>query len=468
MDKRGVGEDLNACLDVLGQQPLLKIYTQICFCFPVADASSHSTIINTLTNGLKRLSENFPWLAGKVVNEGSGEGNSGIFKIQPLEKLPRLVVKDLRHDPSVPTIETLRRANFPFSMLDENALAPRKTLPSSAEESSSDSTPVFLLQANFITGGLLLTFVGQHNTMDMTGQGHVIHLLSKACRDEQFTSEELLAGNIDRRNLIPLLDEAYKEGTELSDQILEAASSHLDTNDTKSNQTPPLSQKCIWAYFIFNPASLAALKSRATDTITTSSGYVSTDDALSAFVWKSVTRARLPRLSPAAKPTFARAVDVRRYLDISPMYPGLVQNMTYHKYTLHKLIEEPMGAVASQLRWALDPKTSNLRYHTRALATFLDRVPDKSIVSFTATLDLSKDIMLSSWAKLDSYELDFGLGLGKPEAVRRPQFEPVESLIYLMPKRLDGEIAVGICLRDEDMRRLRADEEFAEYGRYVG
>ena len=56
------------------------------------------------------------------------------------------------------------------------------------------------------------------------------------------------------------------------------------------------------------------------------------------------------------------------------------------------------------------------------------------------------DIMLSSWAKLDCYELDFNLGLGKPDSVRRPQFAPVESLIYLMPKTLDGEIVVGICL----------------------
>ena len=142
--------------------------------------------------------------------------------------------------------------------------------------------------------------------------------------------------------------------------------------------------------------------------------------------------------------------------------------MTYNTYTIQQLIEAPLGDVASRLRAALDPQTSKLGYNTRALATFLDRTPDKNIVSFTATLDLSADIMLSSWAKLDCHELDFNLGLGKPEAVRRPQFEPVESLIYLMPRTLDGEITVGICLRDEDMERLKADEEFAKYGRYIG
>jgi hypothetical protein len=37
-----------------------------------------------------------------------------------------------------------------------------------------------------------------------------------------------------------------------------------------------------------------------------------------------------------------------------------------------------------------------------------------------------------------------------------------------MPRALDGEITIAICLRDEDMERLRADEEFAKYGRYTG
>ena len=304
--------------------------------------------------------------------------------------------------------------------------------------------------------------------MDMTGQGQLIHLLSKACRNEQFTSEELSSGNLARRNLIPLLDDSYKQGSELARQIVKPTPSHPISNGTNGHPTPPPLPKCTWSYITFHPTSLSALKSLATKTITIPSGYISTDDALSAFIWQSIIRARLPRLNPTAESTFARAVNVRHYLDISQTYPGLVQNMTYHTYTLQKLVEEPLGSVASQLRSALDPKTSNLGYNTRALATFLDRTPDKTIVSFTATLDLSTDVMFSSWAKLNCYDLDFNLGLGKPEAVRRPQFTPVESLIYLMPRALDGEIAVAICLRDEDLERLKADEEFAKYGRYIG
>lgn len=52
--------------------------------------------------------------------------------------------------------------------------------------------------------------------------------------------------------------------------------------------------------------------------------------------------------------------------------------------------------------------------------------------------------------------------------MRRPKLVDFESLVYLMPKRPDGEVAVAISLRDEDMNRLKADEEFVKYGKYIG
>ncbi|KAL8696054.1 MAG: hypothetical protein Q9201_007847 [Fulgogasparrea decipioides] len=461
MQDSAIAEGPKDDLGILGQQPSLQLYTQLCFCFTTTDTSSRSVIIDTLKVGLERLSASFPWVAGQVVNEGLGEGNSGYFRLKAFENLPRLVVKELQNDISM---DELRNANFPAILLDEVAIAPCKTIPRSSDDLVSSSALVFLLQASFISGGLLLTFNGQHQVLDMIGQAQIIQLFSKACRGEPFTGTELSSGNLDRRSLIPLLDASYKPGAELDRQIVKPISTGLKSDVIHDHRAP----ECSWAYFAFPPASLTALKSVANKNIASSPGYISTDDALSAFIWQSVTRARLHRLDATAESTFARAVDVRRYFDIPRTYPGLVLNMRYHTYTLRQLAEKPLGSIASKLRLAVDPTTSTLEYDTRALATFLDRTSDKSIVNFVATIDPSTDIMLSSWANLDSYELDFGLGLGKPEAVRRPRFNPVESLIYLMPKTLNGEIAVAICLRDEDMERLITNEEFAKYGEYIG
>nr|A0A4V1DXC4.1 RecName: Full=O-acetyltransferase dmxR13; AltName: Full=Dimeric xanthone biosynthesis cluster protein R13 [Cryptosporiopsis sp. 8999]QCL09104.1 DmxR13 [Cryptosporiopsis sp. 8999] len=451
--------DLDGHLDILGQQPLLQMYTQICFAFPVADSSSYSAITKTLADGLERLSASFPWVAGHIVNEDSGEGNTGVFKIKPLDKSPSLIVKDFRNDPSFPTMEAIKKAGFPFSMLNEDIIAPRKTLP--VRSDTPEISPVLVVQADLITGGLLLVFAGQHNAMDMTGQGQVIHLFSKACRNEPFTSDELVSGNLDRRTLVPLLDDSYKQGHELARQISQP-------RPPPSSDGPP-PPKLDWTYILFSPTSLAELKSLAQKTITFPSSFISTDDTLSAFVWQAVARSRLPRFDASAKTTCARAVDVRSYLGVPSTYTGLLQNVTYDTFTLQKLVNEPLGSVASALRSGLDPKRPNdLGFSTRALVTVLSRTLDKNTFSFGGTVNPSLDFMVSSWAKLDSYELDFGLGLGKPEGVRRPQFQPLESLGFLMPKTQDGEIAFALCLMEEDMKRLRADEEFTKYGVFVG
>ncbi|ERF75265.1 hypothetical protein EPUS_00057 [Endocarpon pusillum Z07020] len=123
-------------------------------------------------------------------------------------------------------------------MLDESIIAPRNTLPGSSDDSAPDSAPVSRL-ANFITAALLLTIVGQHNTMDMTGQGHIIHLFSKACRNEQFTSEQLSCVNLGRRSLIHLLDNSHKPGSELAHQIVKPTPSHPITNSMNVHPAPP-------------------------------------------------------------------------------------------------------------------------------------------------------------------------------------------------------------------------------------
>ena len=448
-------------LDIFGQQPLLNIYTQICLCYPVSEATLQDHIVNTLSRGLERLSASFPWTAGQIINEGAGRGSSGVFKIIPFERSPQLVTKDLKDDSSVPSLEAMRKASFPFSMLDEGIICPRNTFQDSSDESKP--VPVFLVQATFIEGGLILSFTASHRAMDMTGQAQVIDLISKACGNKAFTDEEIRSGNLSRRHLIPLLDN-YVPSDELAKQMIksDADNSALENTDEAAPQSP----KNLWAYFSFNSSSLEMLKSSATDSIL--SGYVSTDDALTAFVWQCVMRARLPRLDRIVRCTLARAVDVRRYLNVSPTYPGLIQNMSFHNLAIEELLKAPLGTVSSNLRSSVDPQTSDLAFRTRALATYMENFPGKSNISFVAGLDLSVDLMLSSWAKPDCYNLDFNLGLGKPVAVRRPRFTPVESLVYFMPKSLDGEIVVALGLREEDMNRLKVDTTFTKWARYIG
>lgn len=453
-------------LDVLGQtERINRLYTQITLCFPnrIDDSSSTSTkIIENLERALARLRKTFPWVTGKVVQ------NDHVFKITSAQTSLGLMVKELQGDATVATWDVLKQAYFPFHMLDEDVFAPCKTMVKPDAE-----RPVLLVQANFVQGGLLLTFNAQHGSMDMAGQAQVITLLAKACRGEEFTKDEVETGNMRRVNRVPLADEKnpghFDSPTSKPEEVVQEAGANAKSRDPQPSAP---SDALVWAYLDFPPTSSSTLKNFASQTLAVDTAFVSTDDVLSAFIWQSITRVRRPRLdSPRSTPTtLTRNVDVRRHFDLPPTYPGMMTTSTSHTYPVDDLVDQKsLGAVASGLRAALDP--DSLRNNAIGQATAIIRNKDAAAQRSISTLSYaSLDVRLSSWAKEKLYDLDFGPCLGQPEAVRRPMFKDGarEGLVYFLPKGRDGSIVVGICLREEDMERLRMDKEVLHWSRWIG
>ncbi len=456
---KSIQETANMALDMqvelLGQQPPLQVYTQLSSVFELGGDVHAEAIVNTLRTGLIDLSKAFPWVAGQVVNEGSNAENSGVFKIKPFESTPRLVVKDLRNDPDTPSMDQLRSANYPMVMLDESYLAPRMTLPGGPGEGPSDPRPVFMLQVTLIRGGLILTSATAHYAVDVIGQAQLLRWLSKACYGAPFTEDEKALGNMDRAHVIPLLDSSHDVKAEFGPLMI---TSPLPPT---SDSTPPPST---WVFFNISNDSLAKLKAEASKTVT--SGFISTDDALSALIWQSIMRARQHRLESSKEVKMTRAIDVRPHCNLPKEYPGMMQSQSLAKINLDNLLSAPLGQIASELRAVVDP--AKARYELQGFATLLSQTPDKSPLSFIASADPTVDVMLSSWAKVDCYDADFNFGLGRPVNVVRPSFPPVESLVYLMPRSAERGIAVSLCLRDDEMEKLKSDDRFAEYMTFVG
>lgn len=452
-------------LDILGQgERINRLYTQITLCFPTrADSPiSRTEIIDNLGRGLARLSRGLPWVTGRVVRDDEG------FRITSNGTSLGLIVKELQDDEIVPPWDDLKRAKFPFRMLDEDAIAPCKTMV----EADADR-PVLLVQANFFKGGLLLTVNAQHGSMDMAGQAQVITLFAKACRGEDFAKDELKTGNMQRTGFIAIPDEETPEHFDSPKLEQEEVVQKVEAK-AKSEAAQPSAptDALVWAYLEFPAASLFSLKELANKNLTADVTFVSTDDVLTAFTWQSVTRARQPRLgSPRSAPTtLSRNVDVRRHFNLPPTYPGLMTTSTWHTYSVDDIInQKSLGAVASRLRAALDPEA--LRKNTVTQATAIARKKDAAAQrGIAAPSNPGFDVRLSSWAKEKLYDLDFGPLLGQPEAVRRPRFVngAREGLVYFLPKGRDGSIVVGICLREEDMERLRMDEEVRRWSQWVG
>lgn len=466
-------------LDLLGAQPaLFRLYTQLAFVFRAQEQVQHDTIVSTLTAGLERLAQAFPYTAGQVINTTADPNGAPSYRIRPLEAVPRLTVKNYENDAAIPTLAQLEEAQYPMSMLHEDTWAPCPTLsslafdPTKPSGSGTEPAPVMLVQLSFIKGGVVLCINMQHNVCDMMGQAAVMAWFSKACRGEEFTAQELEIGNADRRETVPVPNGSVDQDhilSDLEDQLLPTTTT-ASNNDAPAPPAPTPPPPCSWSYYKFPPSSQLHLKALATSSLPPSTPFISTDDALSAFILTSLLRIRRPRLpSPSRTISLARAVDARRYLSVPSNYPGILQNMAYTNFTITELSTMPLSHVAAHLRRKIDPELSDVAQRTRSLLTFLSQAPENmNKVSFTARQRYDADVALSSWAKVPAYEWDFGMGLGAAVAVRRPGFVPVESLVYVMPRDADGGVVVAMCLREGDVERLRGDGEWGGLVEFVG
>ncbi|KAJ5317537.1 hypothetical protein N7508_002045 [Penicillium antarcticum] len=176
---------------------------------------------------------------------------------------------------------------------------------------------------------------------------------------------------------------------------------------------------------------------------------VSSDDTSTAFIWRAATHVRLPRLDPSIRSTIASAVDTNTNKRVLHLFPPFnARGTTWEQFVT--------------ARSAVDPKTSRLEFSARAIAMYLNRTPNKATFSVTAKCHTS------FLGEAEENGLEFKLGLGTPQAVRRLQFQTLEGLAFLMRRTLQDGIEAAICLRDEDMGSMRVDAEFAKYAMYIG
>jgi hypothetical protein len=324
---------------------------------------------------------------------------------------------------------------------------------------------VIALQANFVRGGLLLDFAAQHNFIDMSGIEQCYSLLATALRGEPFPSDAIAQGNMDRRNLVPLL--------EADEPVLDHGQFVRPGRD---NMPPPPAEPdspFSWRYFRFSPAKLAALKVMATPPTTeTETGassappYVSTNDALTAFCWQRVIAARLARRqTPEAVAKFCRAVDARRAMGVPAGYMGDLVTIATTTLGFRELAEAPLADIACRLR--RDLTAVNNRDYVRSFATWIQRTADKTTIAYGGRFNPDTDIGSSSWAHVKLAKVAFG-PLGRPSLIRRPDFVPLRSDIYFMPQTENGDIDALLCFNQADFDGLMADEMWTAFADYIG
>lgn len=470
--------------DVLGQLPRLKTYTHMLLCFPLRDDLLATALIGSLESAARALFKAFPWLAARVVHEGSGPGNSGTFRLAPCPEFAgqNAIVRTKDCTDICPTFKEILDARGPVDMLDGGILGPVPAFPHIYDDAELDPAPVFTLQANLVQGGLLLDAAAQHNFIDGGGLLRLLELLAGAMRGEPFSAAALEHGNRDRSTLIPLLgrDEPMLDHSHLLREP-------LATGAPRPPPAPP-AQAARWHFVRFPSSKVAALKQRANNDIRAQGAFVSTDDALSAFIWRRLSAVRLARIGAGAgegagegaaasdsEPSkFSRAVDARRALGVPRDYPGQMGYNATCRLALGELAggrsrsrsrSLSLGDVALRLRRAVG--RVNHAHAVRSWATFVAREPDKSRIMFGGAFDPDRDVGVSSLLHASVHAVEFG-PLGRPALVRRPRFGPLEGCIYLWTATGEGDVDVLLCLKGKDWEGLERDGEWGEYTEFIG
>ncbi|KAL8761495.1 MAG: hypothetical protein Q9184_002374 [Pyrenodesmia sp. 2 TL-2023] len=423
-------------------------------CFPLASDIERSKVIQTLQDAATALLKAIPILAGQVVNhkdENVQVPNSGTFQVEPYHHPNDSPLRINVLDDFV-SYAQLRDSKAPASLLNGALTAPMKGYPD--HYGDSDVTPVIVIRANLIPGGLLLCFAGMHNCMDGTGLGHVIRLFASLCRGEALSKGDLEAANMDRSQL-PV---SLKPGQ--SPMLHPEMTPNADATHKHDAQDAPAS---VWSYLRIRPSILKELKNGASRELT--SGWVSTNDVVTAWLWKAVTKARSSHIDVEKGTTLLRAVTGRRVLEppLPESYLGNNVMCASHKIPVKELMESPLSKITQAVRRA----TSAIDDHyVRSLATLIREEPDRNKITFFVEAP-DRDLLVSSWASVPVYEA-FGHLLGRPEYVRRPTSPPWTGCCYIMPKHPDGSFELLLSLREDDMLRLKNDEEFAAAAEYIG
>jgi hypothetical protein len=454
-------QDFSRYQDIFGQLRLLKSYTHFLLCFRIPDDETPDTIAASLREAILKVTGTFPWMTGKVINEGSGPESSGLFKIAhcPRWEPPNSILRVKDCSDLCPSFQEIIDARGPIDMFDPAVLCPCVAFPQSYQETEDDPAPVLALQANFIKGGLLLDVAAQHNIMPGGGILQFLALLSKVMAGQDISEFEIEQGNLDRRNMVRLLGP-----DEVSIDL-----SRFDRPSLLGLTIPAVpAPHGTWRTYRFTAKKLSELKSLGSDAsaFVPPITFVSSNDVLTAFFWKRLTTFRLHR-KPSSDQTvskFVRAVDVRSVMGVPNEYMGHMVYNTFSRLSFKEIDGLSLAGLASLMRKNLMEDVNE--HAVRSFVTRLANTPDKTTIMYGGDMNHDTDVAFTSIGQADIYHVPFG-SLGKPSLLRRPKFIPRATTGIMLPKTVDGQTDFLVCLTEDDLNMFKEDPEWNAYAELI-
>ncbi|KAJ4287788.1 hypothetical protein N0V90_012492 [Kalmusia sp. IMI 367209] len=421
------------------------------FAFSLPSLHAKEDAVFELSAGLQATLDEMPFLAANIVADDTVRGSIQLEIPEDDNVGIKFHVKDM----SNLYWNDLAKSGFPTAQLraDEFTAEPRFM---------SERTPVLTVQANFITGGLLLAINFNHAVFD----GHsVLTLLTRWAKHTATAATG---------NLLPL-----------EDRLLRATSDRLML--FRGHNTMALSEFPYYRAHTYSegPKDYLLNKShglthsdydvafwRPTDESLVElerlvcgarGSKFSTNAFVGAFIWQRVTKARQLSARGEATTSFLFPVNVRDIL-VPSLPPTQIGNIIVGARATASVAD--MEASGPEFLYTLAERITEAKNwwtSDRVLAWMgaWNACPDliKDSLHFDTNLDtfLGTDIVLTNMSSTQ-FNLDWGSTLGRIKALRPTSFPSVDGIVSLLV-RFDGkglEFAMGFAT--ETMKRLAEDE----------
>ncbi|KGO37902.1 Transferase [Penicillium expansum] len=387
--------------------------------------------------------------------EGNAQGDFSIVK-KPDSTVP-FVVNHL----DGPSYAEIEQANFASASLGDPAqfTIPGMTMACHCPPNASPRISGY--QLTFIPGGFVFTVHKHHFAMDVTGTTSLIHQIAGH-------SHALLRGTPP-----PEWNEAWMDRARfISPPVAEADRVAAPPAAPRHPDWLP----CSWLLFHIPQGQLDALKRQASPT---TGGWISTYDALTAFLWRvlSRNRAQIYRPDLSAPAVFLESINMRRRLNppLSMRYQGNVLSgglsfLHPRPLTLGQVIspETPLAVLATFIREITQSVTpQSLEATLAAMAP----IRDKSALNVRLDSVPPMSLAVTDWRDANMCAVDFGFG--RPAAARQIADTVVENMMMIYPRRSagteeEGGLEVVLPFETDHVGLLLADEEMGRVASFRG
>ncbi|KAL8831299.1 MAG: hypothetical protein Q9170_005357 [Blastenia crenularia] len=432
-----------------------------------ASTTKRSEIKSQLVAGLEATIKEIPLLTGKVASSPEQRGRLCVVPGAGF----KLYERDLSGQSSWSYSE-LEKKRFPLASLDGTILSPVAADPVDTEPD------VALAQINYLDHGILLTFVQHHAVFDISCAATVL----KAWARHTATASAAIGDPLDNKQMIlsptaldrtPLLQSSGLQSEAAPAKlpqyrIIETIppSSEAQKNaHPEASSLPPMTAKV----FHFRSSSITELKAMG-QLSQPSVTFISTNDVLSAFVWLSITKARLATALPETIPSASAlgfAVDGRRRLS-PPLPADFMGNAIVYGYAsvpmteLMSALPTSIPVVAAAVRSSIN-ETTDARI--REIIAFINTVPRVTDIVPGFNSFLGPDVAITNWNNTGLGDLQWG-SLGQVRAMRIPK-TGFDGLCIVLPKCGEG-LDVIVCLKEDSMEQLCDDDSWRLYTEVIG